>query len=207
MNGSRSGGFAPPSVPAAYERFMLRQLFEPWAEELVGRAGLRPVGRCSTWRADWDPWPGWPRRRCTPAGAWWPPTSVRRCWRERRVARPGGVTVVSTWAAERPLGLFGPMCETMSELGLAEPYPRAFHPGSYRLGAAELASLLQTAGWHNVEVETVELSARWDSADDAAGTILGTPYAPLVASLAAADRERLRTPGWAGRVRALPSGP
>jgi hypothetical protein len=42
----------------------------------------------------------------------------------RRVVRPGGIEVVSTWALERPLGLFAPMAETLAELGVTEPYPR-----------------------------------------------------------------------------------
>ena len=35
MDTSRSQGFAQASIPEGYERFMLRQLFEPWAAELV----------------------------------------------------------------------------------------------------------------------------------------------------------------------------
>jgi ubiquinone/menaquinone biosynthesis C-methylase UbiE len=40
-SGWRSDGFVAASVPAAYERFMRRQLFEPWARDLVARAKLR----------------------------------------------------------------------------------------------------------------------------------------------------------------------
>ena len=42
MDGARSGSFTQVSVPDGYERFMLRQLFEPWAAELIARAGVRP---------------------------------------------------------------------------------------------------------------------------------------------------------------------
>ena len=41
-DGGRSLGFAQVSIPQGYERFMLRQLFEPWAAELVARAGIGP---------------------------------------------------------------------------------------------------------------------------------------------------------------------
>jgi len=41
-DGGRSLGFAQVSIPEGYERFMLRQLFEPWAAELVARAGIGP---------------------------------------------------------------------------------------------------------------------------------------------------------------------
>ena len=64
----------------------------------------------------------------------------------RRVARPGGTAVMSTWAAEHPLGLFGPMAEAVRETGMAEPFPRAFDADSYRLNVADLAEVLQAAG-------------------------------------------------------------
>jgi SAM-dependent methyltransferase len=110
----------------------------------------------------------------------------------RRVARPGGVVVVSTWAAERPLGLFGPIAETLQELGLAEPYPRAFDPGSYCLDVASLADLLRASGWRDVEVETVELDARWDRAEAVASTLLGTPFGPLITALAGDAQDQVR---------------
>jgi ubiquinone/menaquinone biosynthesis C-methylase UbiE len=40
MGDARSQGFVQVSVPEGYERFMLRQLFEPWAAELLSRADL-----------------------------------------------------------------------------------------------------------------------------------------------------------------------
>jgi hypothetical protein len=42
MDGTRTGGFSPVSVPDGYGRFMLGQLFEPWAAELVARTRLQP---------------------------------------------------------------------------------------------------------------------------------------------------------------------
>ena len=42
MDDSGSQGFVQVSVPEGYERFMLRQLFEPWAAELLRRADLQP---------------------------------------------------------------------------------------------------------------------------------------------------------------------
>jgi len=78
-----------------------------------------------------------------------------------RVARNDGVVVVSTWASERPLGLFGPMTEVLQEAGMEEPYPRAFDPQSYSLGADELRRLLSEARLQELIVETVELDAVW----------------------------------------------
>ena len=39
-DGVRSLGFTQVSVPEGYDRFMLHQLFEPWAGELITRAGI-----------------------------------------------------------------------------------------------------------------------------------------------------------------------
>ena len=44
-DGARSLSFAQVSVPEGYERFMLRQLFEPWAAVLVACTGIGPGSR------------------------------------------------------------------------------------------------------------------------------------------------------------------
>jgi SAM-dependent methyltransferase len=245
VNDARSHGFTQVSVPYGYERFMLRQLYEPWARELVLRAALRrgwsvldvasglgPVARLAAAAVGSAgrvvasdisaPMLALAATHLVPAG--WaaiefleaPATAIgvrdgtfdavlcahglqfftgrAEAVREmHRVARPGGVVVVSTWAAERPLGLFGPIGETLQELGIAEPYPLAFDPGSYRLDAASLADLLRTSGWHHVEVETVELDAKWDRAEAAASTLLGTPFGPLVTALTGDAQDQVRS--------------
>jgi ubiquinone/menaquinone biosynthesis C-methylase UbiE len=110
----------------------------------------------------------------------------------RRVARPGGTVVLSTWAAEHPLGLFGPVNETLREAGLAEPFPKAFDPDSYRVSVADLQELLQMAGLRDVRVETVILDARWQTAEAATATLLGMPFGPLVSALPADAQEQIR---------------
>jgi SAM-dependent methyltransferase len=119
------------------------------------------------------------------------PDRVRAVGEMCRVARPGGVVMVSTWAAERPLGLFGPMAEALQEAGMAEPYPHAFDPRSYSLEAAELRSLL--SGLRDLVVETVVLDAVWRNADDVTATLMGTPYGPGIRALPAETQERVRT--------------
>lgn len=42
MDGSRSGSFIQVSIADSYDRFMLGQLFEPWAADLITRASLKP---------------------------------------------------------------------------------------------------------------------------------------------------------------------
>jgi len=81
-----------------------------------------------------------------------------------RVGRHDGVVLVSTWASERPLGLFGPMTEALRAVGV-EAHPPAFDPKSYSLGAGELRRLLSDAGLREVVVKTVELDAVWRNAE------------------------------------------
>jgi SAM-dependent methyltransferase len=224
---------------------MLRQLFEPWAGELVRRAelqagmsvldlasGLGPVARlaaAATGRggrvvASDISAPMLALAAARPVDPGWAPIEYLECSasaidaeddsfdvvfcqhglqffadreaaaREmRRVATRDGVALVSTWAAERALGLFGPMAETLQELGIQEPFPRAFDPRSYRLGIPGLRELLRAAGFGDVDVETVELDAVWQTAGDAVDTLLGTPFGPLVSVLPVEDQERVRT--------------
>jgi ubiquinone/menaquinone biosynthesis C-methylase UbiE len=108
-----------------------------------------------------------------------------------RVLEPGGVAVVSTWAAERPLGLFGPMCDTLREAGIDAPYARAFDPDSYRLGVEELHELMLDAGFGDIAVDTVELDCVWESASAALAAISGTPYGPVIAALPSTKREAI----------------
>jgi len=244
MSDGRSRGFAETSVPAAYDRFMTRELFGPWAQDLVRRAGLRPgasvldvasgpgsvarvaaaavgpTGRvvaadisaamlavAAAKPAD----PGWATieyLECSASavdadestfdvvlcqqGLQFFPDREASLREMRRVVRGDGVVAVSTWAAERPLGLFGPIVEALQEFGMDEPYPRAFDPRSYRLGASDLQVLLEAAGLRDVVVETVELDAVWQTADDAVTTVTGTPFGPLVTGLPLADQQRVR---------------
>lgn len=243
-DGVRSLSFAQVSVPEGYERFMLRQLFEPWAAVLVARAGIGPGSRVLDVASGLGPvarlaaeaaGPGGrvvasdisaamlALAAARPTGPRWAPIRYLQCPASaitadddsfdvvlcqhglqffperaaaaaemRRVARPGGIVVLSTWAAEHPLGLFGPMNETLSESSLAEPFPRAFDPDSYRVSVTELQELLQVAGLREVRVETVELDARWQTAEAATATLLGTPFGPLVSALPADTQEQVR---------------
>lgn len=109
-----------------------------------------------------------------------------------RVTRRDGIVLVSTWASESPLGLFGPMTEVLREVGVDEPYPRAFDAQTYSLTAGSLHRLLVEAELREATVETVELEAVWSNEDDAVGTLMGTPYAPGVAVLPDGAQRRIR---------------
>jgi ubiquinone/menaquinone biosynthesis C-methylase UbiE len=253
----RSRAFVDRSVPEAYERFLVRQLFEPWANELLARAG--PLSGASV--LDVAAGPGTVARlaatqvgqsgrvvacdisaamlaliaadagqtiecvECSAEdlpmadasfqlvlcqqGLQFFPDRLAAAREMRRVLRPGGAALLAVWARERPLGLFGPVSDTMRECGLAEPYPRAFDASSYTLDADSLSRLFDEAGFADVTLSTIELESVWADPDDALGTIYGTPFGPLVAGLAPVERERVRsvfcerlgvTPGEAVRV-------
>ena len=242
--GARSLGFTQVSVPDGYDRFMLAQLFEPWAAELIARAGigpgdrvldvatgLGPVARLAADAAGPDGRvvasdvsaamlalaavkPTDPRQapieylECPAAAITAPddsfdvvlcqqglqffPDRAAAVGEMRRVARPGGIVVLSTWAAGHPLGLFGLVNETLSESGLAEPFPRAYDPDSYRVSVADLRKVLELAGLRGVRVETEILDARWPTAETATAALLGTPFGPLVSALPADAQEQIR---------------
>jgi hypothetical protein len=84
------------------------------------------------------------------------------------------------------------MIEAVQETGAAEPFPGAFDSGSYCLDVADLADLLQVAGFGDVSVQTVELDATWRTAEAATSTLLGTPFGPLVSALPADTQQQLR---------------
>jgi ubiquinone/menaquinone biosynthesis C-methylase UbiE len=244
VDDSRSGSFTQVSVPDGYDRFMLGQLFEPWAADLITRAnlkpgccvldvasGLGPVARLAAQAAGpggrvvasdisaamlatasaRPHGPGWAAieyLQCPASeiaaeddtfdvvlcqhGLQFFPDRAAAAAEMRRVARPGGTVVLSTWAAEHPLGLFGPMAEALQEMGMAEPFPGAFDAGSYCLKATDLADLLRAAGFRDVGVQTVELDATWPTAEAATSTLLGTPFGPMVSALPADAQQELR---------------
>jgi ubiquinone/menaquinone biosynthesis C-methylase UbiE len=235
MSDGRSKGFTGSSVPEAYERYMLQQIFVPWAADLVARAGLQqgqhvldvasglgPVARLAattvgpTGRVVASDISGAmlelaAAKAAAPGAA---PIDYLECsassitieadrfdvvlcqqglqfFPDRaiavaemvRVVRPGGTVAVSTWSAEHPLGLFGPIAEAMAAAELTEPYPGAFAPDSYTIGTAELEQLLSGAGLGQVTVETVQGMATWDSMELAVSTLLATPFGPTVTAL------------------------
>lgn len=244
MSDERSRGFTESSVPDGYDQFMLGQLFEPWAVDLLSRAGLQvgqsvldvasglgPVARlaaaavgsqgrvvasdiaaamlataaakpadshaavieyleCSAAAIEADD-SSFDVVLCQQGLQFFPDraTAAREMG---RVVRIGGQVVVSTWAAEHALGLFGPIVETLSEVGLDEPYPGAFDPSSYSLSSPVLAELLDQAGLRDVAVEAVDLDAVWSTIDEALSAVLGTPFGPMVSSLSSLEQEHIR---------------
>jgi ubiquinone/menaquinone biosynthesis C-methylase UbiE len=231
----RSVGFASVSVPDGYVRYMLPQVFEPWAANLVSRVGLRPGQSVLDVASGLGPVARLAASAVGPAGrvvacdisaamltaaaagpveAGSAPIEYLECsasaldvadstfdavlceqglqfFPDRaaavaemaRAVRPDGLVAVSTWAAEHPLGLFGPMCETMARSGIEEPYRGAYDPASYSISSTHLAELIEQAGFHDVTVEVATVDAVWTSVDEAVRSLLGTPFGPLVSRL------------------------
>lgn len=254
----RSRGFTASSVPEGYDRFMLAQIFEPWARDLLQRAhlrpgqsvldgasGLGPVARLAAAAVGPDgrvvasdiSGPMLARAAAKGSEPGWAPIEYRECsasaldapddsfdvvlcqqglqfFPDRhgalvemlRVTRPAGLVAVSTWAAEHPLGLFGPIAETLHELGLEEPYPGAFNPESYTVRMPDLSAALTDAGWCHVEVETAAIDAVWSSLDDAVSALLGTPFGPQVSALSP-DEQVLVSAVLAGKLAQSADGP
>jgi ubiquinone/menaquinone biosynthesis C-methylase UbiE len=244
MSDKRSQGFAQSSIPDAYDRFMLAQLFEPWANDLVSRAqleagqsvldvatGLGPVaslaatvvgahGRvvasdisapmlaraaarpkssgsdvieyleCSAVALDLED-DSFDVVFCQQGLQFFADraTAVREM---RRVVRPNGLVVISTWAADHPLGLFGPIAETLSDMKVDEPYANAYDPASYSMRTSDLGELLTRSGLRDVRVETRSIDAIWRTPEEAVCTLLGTPFGPLVTSLSSERQEQIR---------------
>jgi ubiquinone/menaquinone biosynthesis C-methylase UbiE len=243
MDGRRGRGFTQATIPAGYGKYLLDQLFLPWAKDMIRRAtpcpgdvvldlasGLGPLARLAAAAigpsgrvvaSDISP-AMLAVAAARPVEPEWAPIEYLECpasaidadddsfdmvycshglefFAERdaalaemyRVVRPGGKALMSAWAAEHPVGLFTPLGQTMREVGLSQPYARAYDADSYRIDCAELHQLVVAAGFADVGVELVELEGHWDSADEAVNTVQGTPFGPLVAALPPAERERV----------------
>jgi SAM-dependent methyltransferase len=232
--------FAAAAVPESYARQLAKQVFEPWAQELLGlggpwanatvldiacgtgvvaRVAAAEAGAGGTVVAS-DISPAMlevARATASPVGAapieyveanalelpmadqsfqfvlcqqglQFFPDRHAAVAEFRRVLGVGGVTLAAVWAAEHPLGLFGPIGDVLSERGLPEPYPRAFQPGTYLLSADELHELFVSGGFSDVTVESRELACQWPSSEDAARGVFGTPFGPLVSDLPSAEQ-------------------
>jgi ubiquinone/menaquinone biosynthesis C-methylase UbiE len=244
MDGMRGRGFTQATIPAGYAKFLLQQLFEPWAKDMIARAapspgdfvldlatGLAPVARLAAAAvgasgrviaSDISP-AMLAVAAARPVEPHWAPIEYLECpasaieadddsfdmvycshglefFADReaalsemyRVLRPGGLALMSAWAAEHPVGLFTPLGQTMREIGLGQPYAGAYDADSYRISGPELRCMVAAAGFGDVKIEMVELDGHWDSADDAANTVRGTPFGPLVAAMSADDQRRVR---------------
>jgi SAM-dependent methyltransferase len=118
-----------------------------------------------------------------------------RAFREtRRVLRPGGRLAFSTWgeAARNPWMTFS--AAIIIERGLMEPFS-SDGPGVFALPDAEtIVPLLTAAGFDQVEIDEMELSLRFEDADElwVFASELQGPVALAIARLDDAERQDVR---------------
>lgn len=60
------------------------------------------------------------------------------------------------------------------------------------MGATELGAALDTAGFRDVAVETKQVTGRWESADEAFGTVYASLYGPPFVALSSSEQVRVR---------------
>lgn len=100
----------------------------------------------------------------------------------RRVLAPGGRVGVAVWVSGRRLA-FEEYWEACIAAGAEPPFPGAFDGTSFTMSEEEVADAMESCGFQEIDVRTVELDVTWPDARAAALGILGTPYGQLVAQL------------------------
>lgn len=108
----------------------------------------------------------------------------------RRVLRPGGVAGVAVWASGHPLEPFGVYGDELAAAGVEPPFPRAFESDTFTMDLETVRSLFTEAGFSLVDAKVVELDVSWPDTATAVAGVLGTPFGPLVRSLAPDQRSR-----------------
>lgn len=118
----------------------------------------------------------------------------------RRVLRPGGRFVAAVWGPRERNPWLGTVLDAAS-VQLGRPVPPPGIPGPFALAdRAQLASLLESAGFADVAVEPLEAVRSYRSLDEwwSRTSALAGPLAVILGSLGADERDHVR-------VRALES--
>ncbi len=108
----------------------------------------------------------------------------------RRVLRAGGTAAVAVWLAGRHLDPFATYAEVLESCGVDDPFPDGYGYDMTRFAMTveEVEALFSGAGFSDVQLETEELTLRWDGPHAAALGVTGTPFQTGLADLAA-DRQ------------------
>src|ERR1700683_2896095 len=103
----------------------------------------------------------------------------------RRVLRPGGTAAVAVWVAGRHLDPFATYGEVLESCGVEDPFPGRYGYDMTRFAMTleEVEALFSGAGFGDMQVETEELTLRWDGPHAAALGVTGTPFATGLAGL------------------------
>jgi SAM-dependent methyltransferase len=100
-----------------------------------------------------------------------------------RVLRPGGTLGIAVWSDESPPEPFASYARILQELGVPEPYPKAYDTSVVTMSESEIEHLLTSAGSDQTAVHTVEVPLIWPWPRWAALGITGSTYGPTVAAL------------------------
>ena len=111
----------------------------------------------------------------------------------RRVLRPGGVAGVAVWTLGYDVIPYGQLHGALRELGVPEPQPGAFAEDVFTVTADEVGSLLNGAGFGDVDAREAELITHWPSPEALTATIDGTPFGALLDALDADTQVQART--------------
>lgn len=107
----------------------------------------------------------------------------------RRVLRPGGRTAVAVWRSNPRIEPFIVYGEALQAQGLPEPFPGGYDSSGLTMSVEDVATMLATAGFEDVDVRVEHLELDWPSVDHAVQGIFGTPYGPVVDALDDATRQ------------------
>lgn len=101
----------------------------------------------------------------------------------RRVLRPGGTIGVAVWTPGHETMPFGPINDAVRDQGAPEPFPAAWDESAFVLSPEALGSLLEDAGFHDVDSRETELMTLWPSPEALANAVDGTPFGAVLAGL------------------------
>lgn len=103
----------------------------------------------------------------------------------RRVLRPGGTAAVAVWVAGRHLDPFATYAEVLESCGVDDPFPGryGYDMARFAMTLDEVEALFSGAGFGDLQVETEELTLRWDGPHAAALGVTGTPFETGLAGL------------------------
>lgn len=110
----------------------------------------------------------------------------------RRVLRPGGTVGIAVWAAGHEVMPLSRTSGPIRDAGGAAPYPGAFDESSYVLGPDEVAQMLWTAGFNDVDSREVKLLTSWPSVEAIVAAVDGTPFGPVLAAMTSDQQSMAR---------------
>lgn len=121
-----------------------------------------------------------------------------------RVLRPGGVVAIAVWTSGARLDPFDAYAEALRAAGGESDFGRSVSNDDLTTSTGVLTGAL--AGFDDLDVRDEQLRVRWQSLDDEVHGILGTPFGPVVAAMAA-ERRRALLADLRGRLAGSDGGP